>query len=72
MSMMMAIATPINSGGVPSYQSMGTVSMDDRYVVSKEYSCLNGGHNFEVGFESPINMPVFWECPDHEVIAYEA
>lgn len=72
MSMMMAVATPLNSGEVPSYRSMGTVSMDDRYVVSKEYSCISGAHNFEVGFESPINMPVFWECPDHEVIAYEA
>lgn len=70
MSMMMAVATPVNCAGVPSHETAETVSIDDKYTIWKGYSCVTG-HVFHVGFDSPVNTPVFWECKDHEIISYE-
>lgn len=71
MSIVSAVATPIHCDGAPSQSTTAHIDIDDAYTVSKEYSCVKG-HNFEVVFESPIDLPVFWECEDHEVIAYES
>lgn len=71
MSMVTAVATPICCEGVPSSIEVGNIDIDDAFIVTKEYSCIKG-HNFTVSFESPINLPVLWECADHEVISYEA
>lgn len=71
MSMVSAVATPVRCSGIPSGMSANHIDVDDAYIVFKEYSCIKG-HNFEVAFESPINLPVFWECDQHEVISYES
>lgn len=68
--MMSAVATPLKCEGIPSRKAVH-VSVDDEYVAYKEYSCIMG-HNFEIAFESPYNLPVFWECGEHEVISYES
>lgn len=72
--MMTAVRTPIHcvSDGVPSSANVEMTDVDENYVVAKSYYCSAGqGHEFMVVFESPWGMPVLWECPDHEIIAFE-
>lgn len=58
--------------GVPRNSTSSTINLNDSYpVVSKGYDCSQG-HNFDVTFESPIDMPVLWECPSCETIAFES
>lgn len=71
MSMVSAVATPMKYEGIPSGENTSRIDVDDAFVVLKEYSC-GMGHNIGVIFQSPMNLPVFWECEDHEVIAYES
>lgn len=66
-----AVATPVKCEGIPSEGSTSHIDVDEAFIVMKEYSC-GMGHNFEVVFESPIGLPVFWECEKHEVISYES
>lgn len=70
MSIMAAIETPIRSAGIPSVHTSPTIDIDDEFVVAKSYTCSKG-HNFELTFSSPYNLPVFWECEEHEIIAFE-
>lgn len=70
MSMVSAVMTPINCEGIPSNESTKCTEVDDSYIVSKTYQCITG-HDFTVDFESPLDLPVFWECADHEIISYE-
>lgn len=71
MSMITAVATPIFCDGVPSHAGVGSIDVEDAFSVTKSYFCSQG-HDFSVIFQSPINLPVLWECADHEVIAYES
>lgn len=58
--------------GVPRNSSCKQISLHDEYpVVEKEYNCSQG-HVFSILFESPVHMPVLWECPDCETIAFES
>lgn len=70
MSMTAAIETPVRCAGVPSVHNTPTIDIDDQFVVNKSYLCSKG-HSFELTFASPFNLPVFWECEDHEIIAFE-
>jgi hypothetical protein len=70
MSMTAAIETPVRCSGVPSVHNTPTIDIDDQFVVTKSYLCSKG-HSFELTFSSPYNLPVFWECEDHEIVAFE-
>ena len=72
--MMTAVRTPIHcaNNGIPSLGNAETISIDESFAIGKTYKCGHAeGHEFVVVFDSPLDMPVFWECPDHEVIAFE-
>lgn len=71
MSIVSAVATPVLCDGTPSQSTTTHIDVDDAYTITKEYACVKG-HNFDVVFESPFNLPVLWECDEHEVIAYES
>lgn len=70
MSIMTVINTPVKCAGVPTIHNIATIDMDDEFVISKAYHCSKG-HEFELTFSSPYNLPVFWECSEHEIIAFE-
>lgn len=67
----MAIHT-VGRNGVPRNESCEQISLHDDYpVVEKGYKCSQK-HDFTIIFESPVDMPVLWECPTCETIAFEA
>lgn len=62
----------VGRNGIPRTSTCKQISVHDEYpVVEKTYHCSTG-HDFAILFESPIDMPVFWECPSCEIIAFEA
>lgn len=70
MSIMAIHAVSLN--GVPRNSTCVNIDVNDNYpVVYKNYECSQG-HDFNLAFESPIDMPVLWECPSCETIAFES
>lgn len=68
-----AISTPVRCAGVPSDLNATQIMADEDYVVWKDYKCgIKEGHIFTVTFDSPLDLPVMWECAEHEVVAFEA
>ncbi|MBC9703605.1 MAG: RNA polymerase-binding protein RbpA [Enterococcus sp.] len=67
---MAAVDTPLKCPGIPSISSAATINIDDEFVISKAYWCTKG-HNFNVDFAAPIDLPVFWECNEHGIVAFE-
>lgn len=70
MSIMPAVDTPLRCPGIPSTRSVATVNIEDADAISKAYWCTKG-HNFDVVFASPLDLPMFWECDEHEIVAFE-
>lgn len=70
MSTMAAVDTPLRCPGIPSNNSVATIDIDDKFVTKKAYWCTKG-HNFSVDFASPIDLPMFWECERHGIVAFE-
>lgn len=71
MSTVLAIQTPIRCSGVPTIHNVPHVEFDSDFVFFKEYKCFSG-HAFTLTFTSPMDIPVFWECPHCEIIAAES
>lgn len=62
----------VGVNGVPRNETSESVDVqEDWSVIWKAYNCSQG-HKFEIPFECPVDMPVFWECPSCETIAFEA
>lgn len=70
MSTMAAVDTPLKCPGIPSIGSVATIDIDDKFVIPKAYWCTKG-HNFSVDFAAPIDLPSFWECEKHGIVAFE-
>ena len=61
----------VGRNGVPRNETCEQIDVQDEYpVVRKSYNCSQG-HLFDIPFEAPVDMPVLWECPSCETIAFE-
>lgn len=66
----LCIQTPVHCHGVPTLETVEMVMEDEDYIIYKEYGCVKG-HEFILGFSSPINLPVCFECPECGIVAAE-
>lgn len=66
----LCIQTPVRCHGVPTLETVEMVMEEEAYIIYKEYGCVRG-HEFILGFSSPMNLPVCFECPECGIVAAE-
>lgn len=66
----LCIQTPVHCHGVPTLETVEMVMEEEAYIIYKEYGCVKG-HEFILGFSSPMNLPVCFECPECGIVAAE-
>lgn len=67
----LCIQTPVHCHGVPTLETVEMVLEEEDYIIYKGYACVRG-HDFVLGFSSPINLPVCFECPECGIVAAES
>ena len=67
----LCIQTPVHCHGVPTLETVEMVLEEEDYIIYKGYACVRG-HEFVLGFSSPINLPVCFECPECGIVAAES
>lgn len=68
-----AISTDVKYDGVPRFEASTVVLVDSEFAIHKRFVCLQKTNcdPIDILFDSPENLPVFWECPHCTAIAPE-